>query len=817
MRFHKVLDSFRGIHHLVAPRVIVAVAVIGLLAGVAAFGPSFRGGAAAGQGTMPLPPTETVLVYPVKYLCGSIPGSGDFSAGQEPPVKPGNYATAINIQNVLDEEAPFSYWASVAFPDRDLGLVSPAASRDLGPRRATEIDCPQIVDLLAGTELADPQFVKGFLTVESELELEVVAVYTSEKLEIRQVITPIEIILNTGFDQATGLLIPYGDPDDDWNVISVQTAPGPPLPSPPFDAVVVSEQVVTNFWGGPVAGPDSRWVSMEPGAREMNNKSDQFIYEYRFHLPADSQDLVLDLNIAADDFAIVELNGLAVGLVPGPSSAVKMGSLGSLHLRTGPNALTVRVVDQGGVGGFDAVGKVTATQVGPVVGVGTGMSMDVEYIKPRSVERAVVKECPGDVNGDCQPDFLVLSRTHLVSAFNGADGTLIYSFSEPGPAGTHQIRLSLQNGLDLDGDGLPDFATGIFSVSPASPLPGAAFAYSGVDGDEILHIEGHTAGDSFGWGLAITADAANLPNDGDGDGIPEIVVGAPHEIVGVWDSAGSHYLYSGADGITLLQRVDGGERVDAHGFNAARLGDLSGDEYPDYAVSAIRAPGALFFPGGGGGTVYVYDGKDGGLVCRISGRDSGAAIFGWFGSTLSDMADVGGDGSADILVGARMDFDSGVRTGKMYAFDRCNSNPRFVLSGEGDGDIFGSALANLSDVTGDTREDIIVGARLADPDGKEDAGRVYLFNGLTGDLIHTKDGELPGDEFGVSVAALGDVNGDGVGDFAVGAWDADAGGLDRAGLVYVYSGLRPDFPLLYILEGQQVRGQFGLNVASLGP
>ena len=143
--------------------------------------------------------TQQVFLYSAKFICGSIEGSGDNAAADEPPVKPGNYATAINMHNVLDEPAHLKYWASIAFPANDgTGPVSGEVSVQLGARRAMELGCPQLSMLFAQPDFAQSRFVKGFVTIESDVEIEVAAVYTSEKLEIRTGPSPNAIAVGTG-------------------------------------------------------------------------------------------------------------------------------------------------------------------------------------------------------------------------------------------------------------------------------------------------------------------------------------------------------------------------------------------------------------------------------------------------------------------------------------------------------------------------------------------------------------------------------------------------------------------------------------------
>ena len=113
-------------------------------------------------------------------------------------------------------------------------------------------------------------------------------------------------------------------------------------------------------------------------------------------------------------------------------------------------------------------------------------------------------------------------------------------------------------------------------------------------------------------------------------------------------------------------------------------------------------------------------------------------------------------------------------------------------------------------IVGDGKADFIVGAPYADPGGRADAGSAYVFSGADGSLLYQKDGGAAGDNFGLSVSAAGDGNGDGKADFIVGANGADPGGRADAGSAYVYSGA--DGSLLYQKDGVATEDRFGLSV-----
>lgn len=137
-------------------------------------------GSANAQGTPP------PFVYSVKFLCGlQTVGSSAFTPPREPPVKPGNYATAINIHNfhsgTTTGSVEFCKKAVIALPEsvQPRGQISPIKFDALGPDQALEVDCSDIVSLFpAGTKL--PPFIKGFVEINSPLQLSVTAVYTSQ-------------------------------------------------------------------------------------------------------------------------------------------------------------------------------------------------------------------------------------------------------------------------------------------------------------------------------------------------------------------------------------------------------------------------------------------------------------------------------------------------------------------------------------------------------------------------------------------------------------------------------------------------------------
>ncbi|MCH2105068.1 MAG: integrin alpha [Planctomycetes bacterium] len=136
----------------------------------------------------------------------------------------------------------------------------------------------------------------------------------------------------------------------------------------------------------------------------------------------------------------------------------------------------------------------------------------------------------------------------------------------------------------------------------------------------------------------------------------------------------------------------------------------------------------------------------------------------------------------------------------------------WTVYGDSAGDSLGYSLAAAGDWDADGIVDLLVGAPGVDGAGP-DTGRVMVRSGRTGEALFSVDGALAGDRAGRAVAALGDVNADGVGDFAYGTPTRSIGG-NQAGGAFVVSG--SDGSVLHSWEGSTPFGVFGFSVASAG-
>ena len=209
----------------------------------------------------------------------------------------------------------------------------------------------------------------------------------------------------------------------------------------------------------------------------------------------------------------------------------------------------------------------------------------------------------------------------------------------------------------------------------------------------------------------------------------------------------------------------------------------------------------------GTGSATIHSGQTGAPILTIPGFQS-PENFGWSLDTLG--GDVNGNGSIDFIVGA-LNFTSGGNfgVGRAYVLDGSTGGVIRTHTGgtvAGLGVNLGNAVAGLGDVDGDGIPDYAVGA-MNDSDGPFGAqfkGAVRVHSGATGSQIFAVFGDAGGDKLGFDVDSAGDVDNDGVSDLIAGT---------EAGYVRVYSGASG--LVLFTVQGNAADG-FGFRVSGAG-
>ena len=217
------------------------------------------------------------------------------------------------------------------------------------------------------------------------------------------------------------------------------------------------------------------------------------------------------------------------------------------------------------------------------------------------------------------------------------------------------------------------------------------------------------------------------------------------------------------------------------------VGDADGDGYWDVVVAGDMANSCK-------GVARLYSGRTGDRMDTWRGLDH--ARLGW---AARGRRDFDGDGLPDVLLSAP--FESYI--GSVYVYSGVTGDELIAVVGDPTTSGFGEGAGTLGDVDGDGVPDLIVGTPNF-PWGVF-SGRAQVFSGATGTEILSIDGEFRS-EFGNHVCDMGDVDGDGRGDFAVGAALDGSGMLGSAGSITVFSGA----------TGVQIEKIYGERAAGIG-
>lgn len=415
-----------------------------------------------------------------------------------------------------------------------------------------------------------------------------------------------------------------------------------------------------------------------------------------------------------------------------------------------------------------------------------------------------------------------------------------------GPPGGERVGGSVAAVGDINGDGVDDVVLSAASALTPEGRYGGAYVVLGnsflfpVGRIDLTSIRLPIAYKIIGFAAAGSAGRRVCgPGDLNADGYADLVIASDRADFD--DDAGTGETFVlfggpdlGAEGPVELAKLNGRNGFsyrgvvagDESGGSISAAGDVNADGLPDLIVGAPEAG----VPGLVTGQAYVLfgaapepveDAIDAWSLRADYGADgsAGAALFGTLpeehaGEVIAAAGDVNGDGYDDLLVGAPGAAAAGNASGRVFLvfggpdpitatadLDALPAGRAVLMNGVQAGNRAGWALAGLGDVNADGFDDVLIGARLStlNPTGVhfvvfggpaiDDAPTLDLttLDGSNGFAIYAEAG-ADGAWNSVAVSAAGDLNADGIPDIAVSSPEQDAGGVERAGRVYVIFG-----------------------------
>uniref|UniRef100_A0A832I5B2 T9SS type A sorting domain-containing protein n=1 Tax=Eiseniibacteriota bacterium TaxID=2212470 RepID=A0A832I5B2_UNCEI len=434
----------------------------------------------------------------------------------------------------------------------------------------------------------------------------------------------------------------------------------------------------------------------------------------------------------------------------------------------------------------------------------------------------------GDVNGDGYGDPLVASPNEgpnislCGSAGSGHGRVEVFYGSATGISTFNWLLWGCQwvpsaGGLgagagaagDVNADGYDDIVIGAPGAAPPGlgSVGGSAWVvYGSATGLPLFPgytnlgtLSGATRLDSP-TALAGFGDAACTAGDVNGDGYADVAIGSPYDDTYASDGGYVRVFAGGPSGVTttLLYSESSLIANARMGRTLAPAGDLNGDGRGDLLIGQTSS-------------VLVAQSLSGSMLINRSL----ATTTPWDAGTAGD---VNADGLSDVVLGETAFANGQAGEGRIAVYAGRGDGPSTVWNWKFETLLenpnLGWSVASAGDVNGDGADDVLIGAPTWDNfsvPGETDNGIVFLmYGGLLSGLPSSYSWYYfgaPGDQVGVAVSGLGDVNGDGYADFAVGAHQPATG----SGKVLVFHGgpgLASGVPS-QVLTGPQVGSYFG--------
>ena len=393
------------------------------------------------------------------------------------------------------------------------------------------------------------------------------------------------------------------------------------------------------------------------------------------------------------------------------------------------------------------------------------------------------------------------AASRLINTFDdGADSKTVVFATDPLPGEMSTLYINVKGDVTVTQASLNISASLLetaWRVGANPPLSGLGFASStmgDITGDGLTDLTLTAPGTSTGQGLFIVLVGRNT-----GYQVP------PQDVT-----------------------VAGTNNNDLLGYSLSTAGDMNKDGYDDIVTSRIKMDFATPASTAAGDVLFFYGASTGTGVNTTPDRVISTGANGdMFGYSISTHGDVNNDGYTDMVVGAPRNALNQNNPGRAYLYlsngtsgPGTSANATIVGSDNGDG--FGSVVYIPGDVNNDGYDDVLVTASGHNTSTKWDVGKAYLYfgnvNGINATPDWTYTGKVQNDRLGFSATGIGDANGDGYADIALGVPLHDEGTTTDAGGVLVFyggaSGLAasPDVTIV----GDTSDGLLGFDVAHAG-
>jgi hypothetical protein len=395
----------------------------------------------------------------------------------------------------------------------------------------------------------------------------------------------------------------------------------------------------------------------------------------------------------------------------------------------------------------------------------------------------------GDVNGDGYSD-IVIGASRYDNGSKSNDGTaLIYHGSASGIRKEPNVKLSanqnasqfgfsVSNAGDVNGDGFSDVVVGAPEFDNGSGKDGRVFIYhgsqNGLASIAATSMVINQPGSKFGFSVSGAGDV-------NGDGIGDVVVGAPYYDDGQSDEGGAFVYHGSVNGIGTSWDTKLESNLDnaLFGWSVASAGDVNANGYRDIIVGA---PGYHKGFLTNSGAAYLFKGTNVGINSFPTIME-GSQVNAQFGYSVAGAGDVNGDGHNDVVIGAPGFTNGQQKEGVAYIYYGNQTgvnnaaNSQDILEADELQALFGFSVSSAGDVNGDGLSDVIVGAPLFKNGSPTANGAAFVFHGAIQGINKAFNIKLQGNQadahFGGAVSGAGDVNGDGYSDVIIGAPDHD--------------------------------------------